>query len=196
MKQKNPQHTQITTAGQIVKKGGVIIFPTDTVYGLGCAAEDKKAIARIYRLKKRGGHKPLPVLIPSLAAADRMGARLNRQGKILVKKFWPGPLTLVVGTKSGKTIGLRIPKQKLSLSLLRKTGPLATTSANLSGRPSARSLAEIPVALRNAVDLVIDGGDCPLSIESSVVDATGDEVKILREGYISKIEIEKALENV
>jgi L-threonylcarbamoyladenylate synthase len=196
MKQKNPHQTQITEAGQIVKKGGVIIFPTDTVYGLGCAAGNKKAIARIYRLKSRAGHKPLPVLIPSLAAAFRLGASLSLPGKVLVKKFWPGPLTLVVGTRTGKTVGLRIPEHKLTLALLRKTGPLATTSVNLSGQPSARSIGEIPAALIRAVDLVIDGGDCPLRVESTVVDATGSEIKILREGYISKKEIEKILKNV
>jgi L-threonylcarbamoyladenylate synthase len=196
MKKKNPHQTPTTTAGQIIKKGGVIIFPTDTVYGLGCGAGNKKAIARIYRLKKRGGHKPLPVLISSLAAAAGTGARMSRLAKILAGKFWPGPLTIVVGTGRGKTVGLRIPAHKLALSLLRKTGPLATTSVNLSGRPSARKMEEIPTALLKAVDLVIDGGECPLRVESTVVDATGPEAKILREGYISKKEIEKVLKNV
>jgi tRNA threonylcarbamoyl adenosine modification protein (Sua5/YciO/YrdC/YwlC family) len=105
-------------------------------------------------------------------------------------------LTLILSTGQGKTIGVRMPEHKTALALLKKTGPMAVTSVNFSGEASATTIAEIPVGIIKSVDLIIDSGTCPLSIESTVVDMTGRQVKILREGCISRQEIEKAVENV
>ncbi|MBI5555665.1 MAG: threonylcarbamoyl-AMP synthase [Elusimicrobia bacterium] len=186
----------IKKAAAIVKKGGVVIFPTDTVYGIGCQADNLKSIKGIYRIKKRDSRKPLPVLIAAQRQLPDLQVVITREAKKLMAKFWPGPLTLVLPTNHGKTIGVRMPEHKVALELLKKTGPLAVTSVNFSREASARTVAEIPADIINSVDLILDSGNSPLSVESTVVDMTGRRMKILRAGCISRQEIAKAVKDV
>ncbi len=183
-------------AATIVRKGGIVIFPTDTVYGIGCQVENLKSIKSIYRLKKRDNSKHLPVLIATQGQLQDLKVVITRETKKLIAKFWPGPLTLVLSTVQGKAIGVRMPEHKTALALLKKTGPMATTSVNISGQESAKAVENIPLSIVQAVDLILDSGKCPLSVESTVVDMTGRQVKILRAGCISRQEIAKAIKDV
>lgn len=198
----NPPYIPITQLKKsvvpIVKKGGLIIFPTDTVYGIGCSFENKEGLERIYTLKGRLRNKPLPILLSSLEEVEAAGGQINPLARRLMEHFWPGPLTIVLKTRGNKTLGLRIPSHSLTLALLNLTGPLFTTSANLSARQSISRFEEIPGELLERVDVAVDGGHCPLGMESSVVDATGHMVSMIREGYIKRSEIEGLLgkENV
>lgn len=163
----------------ILKSGGVVAFPTETVYGIGALLSSRKGINKIYKLKKRPRNKPLQVLAPSLAEAKKL-AKFNPTALILAKKKWPGPLTLVLpAIKGKKTIGIRVPAHPLILKLLKKTGPLAATSANESGEKPALTAMEVIATLPD-LDLVIDGGKAKLGKASRVIDLTGPTPKILR----------------
>lgn len=181
---------------QKVNKGGVVIFPTDTVYGIGCQADNAKSIKRIYHIKNRDQHKPLPVLIADFQQLAKLHIKMTRETKQLVKKYWPGPLTLVLPAKTGGSVGVRMPQHPIALALMKKTGPMAVTSVNFSGQASAKTVTGIPADIIKSVDLVIDSGTCPLAVESTVVDLTGLKIKILRAGYISRKEILQAIKNV
>ncbi len=186
----------IAKAVQKVKEGGVVIFPTDTVYGIGCQAGNQKSIKRIYNIKNRDRHKPLPILIAGLRQLSDLQVKIPREAKQLIKKFWPGPLTLVLPSAAGDPVGVRMPHHPVALALLKKTGPMAVTSVNFSGEASARTIGEISAGIIQSADLVIDSGACPLSIESTILDMTGREIKILRPGCISQQEIMKAIKDV
>ncbi|OGC10952.1 threonylcarbamoyl-AMP synthase [candidate division WOR-1 bacterium RIFOXYA12_FULL_52_29] len=163
----------------ILKSGGVIAFPTETVYGIGALIGSRRGINKVYKLKKRPKNKPLQVLVSSLAEARKL-AKFSPQALSCAKKSWPGPLTLVLPTLKGKkTIGIRIPKHPLTLKLLRKTGPLAATSANESGEKPALTALEV-VASLPTLDLVIDGGKAKKGKASRVIDLTGKKKIILR----------------
>lgn len=163
----------------ILKSGGVIAFPTETVYGIGALIGSRKGINKIFKLKKRPRNKPLQILVPSLAEARKI-AKFNPAALALARKEWPGPLTLVLPALKGKkTIGVRVPDHPLTLNLLRKTGPLAATSANESGRKPALTAIDVIAALPD-LDLVIDGGKAKLGKASRVIDLTGPEPRVLR----------------
>ncbi|MBU0630117.1 MAG: threonylcarbamoyl-AMP synthase [Candidatus Margulisbacteria bacterium] len=164
---------------QILTSGGVVAFPTETVYGIGALLYSRKGINKIYKLKKRPRNKPLQVLVSSLAEARKL-AEFSPQALALARKAWPGPLTLVLPSLKGKrTIGLRVPRHPLTLKLLKLTGPLAATSANESGEKPALTAFEVIAALPE-LDLVIDGGKARLGQASKVIDFTGVEPKITR----------------
>jgi L-threonylcarbamoyladenylate synthase len=186
----------VNRAARVLKSGGVVVFPTDTVYGLGCLAGNEQAREKIYHLKKREKEKSLPVLVSSIKEAEKLVTNGNGTARRLMKAFWPGPLTLVLTAAEGGTIGLRMPAHKVALALLKKTGPLAVTSVNLSGQPSAKTITDIPDNLLKAIDLVLDSGRCELTVESTVLDLTGPKPRILRQGYLSRNKILKALKNV
>lgn len=175
---------KIDEAVRVLKSGGVIAFPTETVFGIGALLSKPKAIRRIYKIKKRPKNKPLQVLVASLTQAKTLGI-FTPQALELAKKQWPGPLTLVVPKTrlvpnliSGGTgkVGLRIPAHKTILALIRKTGPLAATSANLSGEKPIQAFKEIKDKL--PIDFIISGR-IKFSIPSKVIDASG-KIKILR----------------
>jgi L-threonylcarbamoyladenylate synthase len=176
-----PQKKRIEDAVRVVKKGGVIVFPTDTVYGLAASIKFPKAVKKIYRLKKRRFNKPFIHLIARQKDMESI-VYPSPFVKYFMRQFWPGPLTLILKTIKGKTVGYRIPKHRVALSILKKTGPLAATSANLSGKKSVVSVEEMERTLINNVDLVIDSGPCPLGVESTVLDVTSLPFRILRKG--------------
>ena len=175
--------------------GKVIVFPTDTVYGLGCRIDDKLAIKKIYEIKNRDYSKPLAVLAPN-KNIDAYVVKISAKAKILMDKYWPGALTIVfeksdkiddMVTSNLKSVGIRVPNSDIALTVLKRFGMMCTTSINISGSEPLNNIEDIEKYFKDKIDyLVID--KCSLSkISSTVVDARGDDLKILRNGDI-KIE--------
>ena len=183
----------IPLALNILKNGGVISVPTDTVYGIVCNVFNPGAIERIYAIKGREVIKALPILIGEIRHLDNITMPLNLLAQKLAQHFWPGALTLVVPSQPNlprqlspyPAVGVRMPNHGWLLNFLLKSGPLASTSANLSGSPEAHNALEVAQQLVGNVDLIVDGGASSLPIPSTVVDCSGPEIKILREGSIS-----------
>ncbi|UCC58598.1 MAG: threonylcarbamoyl-AMP synthase [Candidatus Bathyarchaeum sp.] len=191
----------IMVASRIVKRGGLVIYPTETVYGLGCNPFDVQAVKRILKLKG-ARKKPLPVLAASISDADKI-AFISQNGKRVAAKFWPGPLTLVfhkkptlpdVVTFSGDSVGLRIPDNDVALHLISLCGGLLIgSSANRTGGEPPRTVQEITDELKEMVDVVLDGETPAQGRPSTVADLTSEKPRILRDGPISLKEILTAL---
>jgi L-threonylcarbamoyladenylate synthase len=191
----------IKEAARLVLEGGVIAYPTDTVYGLGCDPFDTDAVDRLVKAKERIKDS-LPILVGSLKDAERLG-QITGLATRLANRFWPGPLTLVVRPRSnfparvtGDTllVGLRIPNHETAGRLIKECGgALIGTSANISGHTSRKTADEVFRELEGRIDLVLDGGPALIGRESTVVRVIGNEVAVLREGAISRDDILKAL---
>jgi len=187
----NPNAKKLAAA--VIQSGGVIAFPTDTVYGIGVSAFNKKAIDKIYDVKGRSQIKAIPILGSDVQDLDEITPPLSSRIRKIVANFWPGALTLVLPASSRlpenlsptPTIGVRIPDLDEVRNLLRLTGPLAATSANLSGEPSALTAGDVLQQLGGRIDLILDGGPVFGGEASTVLDCSGEELKILREGPIS-----------
>jgi L-threonylcarbamoyladenylate synthase len=188
----------IEKAASAMAHGGIVAFPTDTVYGLAADATNDDAVSKIYQAKGRSFDKPLIIFVKSLAETENF-AVISPLAEKLTKTFLPGPLTLVLNLKPGvlaprvtgqfDTVGLRIPDNQMALDLIEACPfPLATTSANTSGDPSPKSADEVNVV----VDYVLDGGPSKIGLESTVVDASGETPKFYRVGALSEDEILKA----
>lgn len=185
----------------VLKKGGLVVYPTDTVYGVGGLAFDPGVIEGIYQVKGRDYTKAIPILLSDPIELSRVTLDIGQAAHKLAEHFWPGPLTLVVPRHPGlpenispdATIGVRMPDHPVALGLLRISGPLATTSANISGETSARSASEVVEQLGGRISLVLDGGITPGGTASTVVDCTSPEPVILREGPISLQHIKEVL---
>ena len=177
------------------KPGAVLMVPTETVYGLVCRWDDRKAVERIYELKGREKGKPLALFADSVATLKKHDIYLNNNAKKLAAKLCPGALTVVVPTPVGNTVGFRIPDHEFVLELLRRAGyPLASTSANRSGEPNALNVDLAMGMLDGEVDIVVDGGSIsPDSKASTVVMAMENELKILRPGPVSEKELYSAI---
>jgi len=192
----------LTRAAEIIQAGGVIAFPTDTVYGIGVSAFDQAAIEKIYRVKVRAAEKAIPVLLGDLSGLSKIAVLPSPAVNKIINKFWPGALTLILPLLPGlpgnlsttQTIGVRIPNFKLTRELLNLTGPLAATSANLSGLPSALTAGQVSQSLGGKIDLILDGGTAPGGVASTVLDCTGEKFQILREGPISLEMLKEELE--
>lgn len=185
-----------------MKRGGVVAFPTDTVYGLGAAIGSAGAVQKVYVIKQRPAGLALPVLIATVEDIDTVAIDVSPLAYCLARRFWPGALTIIL-KRSEKvpcalaagcdTIGVRVPDHPVALALVRGAGePLTGTSANLSGLPPARTAAEVRAQLGGEVDYVIDAGPPPEGIESTIVDATGRVPVIVREGAIKRTDIDNA----
>ncbi len=189
----NPQNLNSAVAKtvRVLKSGGIIAHPTDTVWGLACDAANPKAVQKIHALKKSDSAKPLLLNLPSKNYLGKIGRKLCR-AKILAKEFWPGSLSLLIRAKSTpgvsreeSKIGVRLPNHKLSNTLARKFGaPLITTSANLSGERVAENASDVAKIFGNEIDLILDDSSEPKNFPSTLVDVSGDEVKLIREGAI------------
>ncbi|OGG79235.1 threonylcarbamoyl-AMP synthase, partial [Candidatus Kaiserbacteria bacterium RIFCSPLOWO2_01_FULL_54_13] len=186
---------------QVLRAGGVVLYPTDTLYGLGADAFSDEAVAKVYEIKGREEKKPIHCIVADVEMAERYG-KFNDTARILAKEFWPGSLTIVVEKKSGvksgighriKTIGIRIPKNDFCLALAKEFGkPYTTTSANVSSAASKRSVDNILAQIgkmTSQIELVIDAGELPQSEPSTIVDVSGTKPIILREGAIAASEI-------
>ena len=190
----------LARAAKIVADGGVICYPTDTLYGLGCDPLNPSAVTRIMEAKG-DRKKPMPVLVEDLAAAEKL-AHLTERARVLAHAFWPGPLTLVVKARTalpqnlvpdGK-VGVRSPKHAICLNLLGLcAGVLVGTSANLTGMPAATNPAEAMNQIGGRVDLILDGGNATLGVASTVVDLTQPKLSILREGPLNREQLLRSL---
>ncbi len=184
---------------EALKNGGLAVFPTETVYGIGADALNEVAVRSLYEKKQRSYDKPLLMHISSLEMAEEI-AILDDNTRELIKKYTPGPLTLVVKRKpvipaiavsGGDTVGLRFPSNEIFLEISKAFGrPIAATSANISGEQSVTRTEELK-SISNVADVIIDGGECELGLESTIVSLVGDRPKILRLGSFPK---EKVLE--
>ncbi|MCF2612249.1 L-threonylcarbamoyladenylate synthase [Fusobacterium perfoetens] len=188
-----------------LKKGELIIYPTDTVYGVGGVLKED-TLKKIYEAKTRSFSSPLIALVNSLDKVDEIAIisdehreKINK----LIKRFWPGGLTIILKKRenvpaimvsNGETVGVRMPNHKLALDIIESAGGiLATTSANISGEATPSSFVEISPIFKERVDIVIDGGKCPIGTASTIIDMSKSKISILREGSISKEEIENII---
>ncbi len=193
--------TAFQEALDVIKSGGVVAVPTDTVYGIACSVDDPEAIQSLYEIKIRESIKAIPVLIAELDQIKQVAKTLNDNALKLAKYFWPGALTIIVEKNEllpgnltiRPTVGIRIPDHDWLRSLIRETGPLAATSANISGEASPSSAIQVLSKLEGRIELIIDGGECKGGISSTVVDCSGNEIVILRKGAITPEEIQSAI---
>jgi L-threonylcarbamoyladenylate synthase len=197
----------IGRAAEILRRGGLVAFPTETVYGLGGDATDDRAVAAIFEAKGRPKFNPLIVHVPDAAAAYALGVATDTAHK-LATAFWPGPLTLVMQRAPGCPVSLlasagldslavRVPRHPVAQALLRAAGrPLAAPSANRSGRVSPTTAQHVAESLGSRVELILDGGACPVGIESTVVDVSGPSPVLLRHGGVTQEDIEAVIGNL
>jgi L-threonylcarbamoyladenylate synthase len=191
--------TQILPAGElqaalkILQAGGLVAFPTDTVYGVGALAFDNAAIESIYTAKQRPIEKAIPVLIGDIHDLDKVAIHIPPMALTFARRFWPGPLTCVVPKRetlppaisATSTVAIRIPDHPDARALLNAAGPMAVTSANISGQPSPSTAQQVYEQLNGRIPLILDGGRTPGGVASTLVDCTGNSPAILREGPVS-----------
>lgn len=184
-----------------IKLGGVVAVPTDTVYGLACAVDNSAAIESLYQIKNRESIKAIPVLIADLSQINLVAKSMNKKALKLAKTFWPGAMTIIVAKNellpanltTHPTVGVRIPDHDWLRAIIHATGPLAATSANISGEASPATANQVLEQLGGRIELIIDGGECKGGISSTVVDCSTEDINILREGGIPTKEILSAL---
>lgn len=193
----------IRQAAEILRSGGIIVFPTETVYGLGADATNDEAVKKVFKIKGRPADNPLIAHVATLRQAKSLTKDFPETALKLANRFWPGPLTLVL-EKNGivsnfatcglQTLAIRVPDNKTALELIGSAKiPVVAPSANLSGKPSPTSVSHVVEDMGGTVDMILDGGDTSYGIESTIVDLTSGAPKILRLGSISKRDIEKVI---
>lgn len=202
----SPELSKLKEAAGIIKKGGTVAFPTETVYGLGADALNPEAIRKVFKAKGRPSDNPLIVHIASIADLKLIAKRPAKISLALINNFWPGPLTIILKKKkivpdivTGglDTVAVRMPDNKIALSLIKKAGvPLVAPSANLSGRPSPTRAKDVANDLSGRIDLIIDGGKTRIGIESTVIDMTTTPPTLLRPGGLPVEEIEKVIGHI
>lgn len=196
----------VAKAAAIIMRGGLVAFPTDTVYGVGTHGLLAQAVHRLYAAKLRPRDKAIPLLLADAQDMTVVGRNIPPLAWHLAARFWPGALTLVVPRSpdlpdilcaGGDTVAVRVPDHPVTLALIRAVGaPLATTSANLSGHPPATTADEVLQAIGDRVDLILDGGVSPGGVPSSVLDVTMTPPRLLREGALSLEELQTAWEGM
>jgi len=195
----------IRKASKIVKDGGLVVYPTDTVYGMGCDPFNIKAVERVFKVKGERKEKPLPILASDIECIAKI-AYMNEKARKIAEKHWPGPLTLVVPKKLAlpsivtcglKSVGVRIPNHTVAIQLISLCdGLLVGTSANKTGRKAPNTAQEAIEQLGKLVDIVLNGGPAPLHQESSIIDLTARRPKMLREGPVKLTEALNALKDL
>lgn len=197
------RESALAAASLAVQRGQLVVFPTDTVYGLGADAFDPEAVRALLAAKGRGREMPPPVLVSSATTIDALAVKIPGYARALVEAFWPGPLTLVchqqtslqwdLGDTRG-TVAIRMPDHELARELLERTGPLAVSSANLTGSPAATDADQAIEMLGDQVAVVIDAGESSGGEASTIVDVTGSQGRILRRGALSLDDLNTVLE--
>lgn len=192
---------QVDRGISILKRGGIVAFPTDTVYGLGACANLHQAVERVYQVKERPRNMALPLLLAHTLQISEVAEPVPPIAWLLARKFFPGALTIVLHksnsvldiiTGGGITVAVRVPAHPIPIALADGLGmPVVGTSANLSGKPSALTADEVYSQFGDKIDLVIDGGRCPGGREATIVDVTGETPVVLREGAISREELKQ-----
>jgi len=195
------QENAIAKALEVLRAGGLVAFPTDTVYGVGALAFDEVAVESIYNAKDRPAEKAIPILIGGTEDLDKVTAEIPAMAAKLAARFWPGPLTLVVPKQpnlpdvvsASPTVGVRVPDHPVARELLRAAGPMAVTSANISGQDSPKTVGDVNRQLNGRIPLILDGGETPGGVPSTVVNCLGTEPVILREGPVTLEDIQFVL---
>ncbi|SHK18037.1 tRNA threonylcarbamoyl adenosine modification protein, Sua5/YciO/YrdC/YwlC family [Pseudonocardia thermophila] len=192
----------LAAAARTVRAGRLVVLPTDTVYGVGCDAFSASAVAALLAAKRRGPDMPVPVLVGSWSTIDGLVARVPKTARDLIEAFWPGPLSLVLphapsltwdlGRTKG-TVMLRMPLHPVALELLRDVGPMAVSSANVSGQPPASTAEEARAQLGDLVDVYLDGGPSGEPVASTIVDLTGDVPRLLRTGDVTAEQVAEVI---
>jgi L-threonylcarbamoyladenylate synthase len=192
----------LAAAARAVQAGRLVVLPTDTVYGIGCDAFSAAAVRNLLTAKQRGPDMPVPVLVGSWSTIDGLVLGVPKSARDLIEAFWPGGLSLVLshapslkwdlGATKG-TVMLRMPLHPVALELLRDVGPMAVSSANVSGQPPAASAAEAQEQLGEKVAVYLDGGPSGESVASTVIDLTGDAPRVLREGAVKTADVGEVL---
>lgn len=191
------------SAARILAKGGLVAFPTDTVYGLAARADDDRAVGLIFQVKRRRDDNPLPILLPGAEAVGHAARCVPDAARKLAAHYWPGPLTIVLPreprisdlvTAGRDSVGLRVPDHPVALAILERCEFLvAVTSANLAGQPPAREGEEVRRDLAGNIDLIVDAGRCPGGVPSTVVDLTGPHPRVVRPGAVTWAQIQAVL---
>ena len=199
-------YSKLKVAGDIIRSGGLVLFPTETVYGLGANGLDKNAVKKIYIAKGRKQDNPLILHISNFSMLHKIAKNISKIEEALMKTFWPGPFTIILNrtdivpdivTGGLDTVGIRMPSGKIAKELINYANiPIAAPSANISGRPSGTNISDIFDELSDKVDYIIDGGECEVGVESTVVRVVDGIPNILRPGKISPEEIEKVVGSV
>lgn len=191
----NPQRPDkkiIARAAALIKKGGLVAFPTETVYGIAANFLDEAAVKRLYEIKGRPAGKPFTVHISDLKMIKAMGCEITARAKRLIDKFWPGPLTIILKCAGNGSMGFRMPSNAIALALIRSSNcPIAAPSANINGKIPPVSAEGIERILGEKLDMILDGGRTDVGIESTVLDLSAAHPKILREGAITAEKIKK-----
>ena len=198
---KNPEKEKIKIAAVILKRGGLVAFPTDTVYGLGADAQNSRAVKKIFAVKNRPLSNPLPILIARKSDLKKYTLGTSEKIQKLTDKFWPGPLTIVlkkrkiipnIVTAGLPRVGVRVPDNAVALALIQALGrPLATTSANIASKPSPITARGVRKYLNNKINLILDGGKTKLGVESTVLNCTTSPPTLLRSGAITAEKLKK-----
>ena len=191
---KEIKEKELEEVKKVLKEGGIIAFPTDTVYGLACDCFNKKSIEKLYQIKERPSYKPINVLTNSVEKIYKVTEKINKKELELIGKYMPGDLTLILNknekvpsilTAGIDTIGVRIPDNKIALAILKNfKNPLAVTSANKSGKTSGLEVADFIDVFNNQIDIIIDGGKTKVGVSSTIVRVKEDKLKILRQGNL------------
>ena len=197
IKNESERQEALNAAADTLRMGGIIAIPTDTVYGFAALVHDEAAVEKLYKIKEREQNKSIAVLLGDAEQAHLVAHEFPDKAQRLAKAYWPGALTIIIRKKSGlpanltsnDLIGLRIPDHNFTRELIRLTGPLAVTSANISGRAPAKSVTEFGDMLSSHLDLIIDDGPSLGGVPSSVINCETDPAVILREGAISGKEL-------
>lgn len=206
MQNLNCKNLNYEEIGAELKQGKLIIYPTDTVYGVGGIITNEETIKNIYKAKDRSFSSPLIALISSADKIEDI-AVINEKNREKIEKliqaFWPGGLTIILESKeivppimisNGKTVGVRMPDHETALKIIQSAGGiLPTTSANISGEATPRSYEELDEEFKKRVDITVDGGKCPIGTASTIIDMSSESIKILREGAISQNQIENII---
>lgn len=192
----------LAAAARTVRSGGLVVLPTDTVYGIGCDAFSSDGVRALLAAKNRGPDMPVPVLVGSWSTIDGLVVTVPPTARTLIEAFWPGALSLVMahapslawdlGTTRG-TVMLRMPLHPVALELLRDVGPMAVSSANVSGQSPAASVEEASSQLGDSVAVYLDGGPSGEPVASTIVDLTGSQVRLLREGEVTAAQVAEVL---
>lgn len=195
----------IAAAVEVIRDGGVVVLPTDTVYGIGADAFSPEAVASVLAAKGRGREMPPPVLVPSIRTVDGLATDIPSWARDLIREFWPGPLTLVFKAQSSLmwdlgetngTVAVRMPQDDTALALLSEVGPMAVTSANLTGQPPATTVTDAAAQLGAAVAVYLDGGRAVGTEVSTIIDCTGSGPEVLRAGAVTQQQLDAVLHPV
>lgn len=202
----NIDYTKLKKTAEIIRKGGIVIFPTETVYGIGANGLDEVAIKKLYEVKQRPLNKPISLLVSDMNMINKIAKDITELEYKLMQKFFPGPFTIVlkkkdivsnIVTSNQNTVGVRMPSGEIARKLVEYAGvPIATPSANISGKPSGTNLKDIMKDFEKKVDYFIDGGESKIGIASTIVKVIDNVPHILRQGSISKEQIEEISKKV